>query len=61
MLVCGGDLLQTIPHIKDDGQPLWIPDDVDTLLSRNGVVCLERPGTDLSQVSSITHNINPQI
>ncbi|EGD77276.1 hypothetical protein PTSG_08369 [Salpingoeca rosetta] len=49
MLLCGGDLLDTFDVIKDDGEPLWLPQDRETIL-RNGIVCIERKGTDLQQV-----------
>lgn len=49
MLLCGGDLLDTFEVIKDDGEPLWLPEDRETILT-NGIVCIERKGTDLEQV-----------
>ena len=47
MYICGGDLLESFTVIKDDGQPLWAPEDQRLILQRNGVVCLEREGTNL--------------
>ena len=57
--LCGGDLLESFPVIKDDGEPLWAPDDQRIILAENGVACLERAGTDLAAViqqHSILHN-----
>jgi len=50
MLLCGGDLLETFAAKRPDGRPVWAEADQQTILSRNGVVCLERAGTDLGAV-----------
>lgn len=48
--VCGGDLLESFTTIKDDGEPLWLPEDQHIILAQNGVACLEREGVDLTEV-----------
>lgn len=48
MLICGSDLLETFPNIRDDGKPLWDPVHQTSLL-RHGLVCIERQGSDLAQ------------
>lgn len=50
VLVCGADLVESFVRVRDDGTPSWIQDQVETILSRNGVVCLERKGTNLEEV-----------
>merc|ERR1711934_928150 len=49
-MVCGGDLLESFPVIKENGEPLWDPDDQKIILERNGVSCIERSGTNLAEV-----------
>merc|ERR1712046_449612 len=39
MLLCGADLLESFPAIKEDGSPLWAPEDQRLILSKCGVVC----------------------
>ena len=48
--VCGGDLLESFTVIKEDGEPLWLPEDQQIILAENGVACLEREGVDLAAV-----------
>ena len=48
--MCGGDLLESFTVIKDDGEPLWLPEDQQIILAENGVACLEREGVDLAAV-----------
>jgi hypothetical protein len=50
MMVCGGDLIGTFKDIKADGEPLWLAEDRDIILARNGIVCIVREGTDLEAV-----------
>jgi len=49
-MVCGGDLLESFAAIKEDGEPLWLPEDQERILVHNGVSCMERAGTDLKEV-----------
>ncbi|EDQ87204.1 uncharacterized protein MONBRDRAFT_27368 [Monosiga brevicollis MX1] len=49
MLTCGADLLDSFETIKEDGSPLWQPAHQD-IIARNGIVCLERQGTDIDEV-----------
>ncbi len=46
--VCGGDLLESFTVIKEDGEPLWLPEDQQIILAENGVACLEREGVELT-------------
>jgi nicotinamide mononucleotide adenylyltransferase len=48
--VCGGDLLESFTVIKEDGEPLWLPEDQHIILAQNGVACLEREGVNLAAV-----------
>lgn len=50
MMLCGADLLESFPAIKDDGTPVWDPGDQQLILGKCGVVCMEREGVDLQQV-----------
>jgi len=49
-LVCGADLLATFSSIRPDGTPVWLPADVEIILTRCGVVCMAREGTDVQKV-----------
>lgn len=46
MMVCGGDLLESLVAIKPDGERVWAEEDVAVILGEYGVVCLRRAGTD---------------
>lgn len=50
ILVCGADLVESFVKVRDDGTPSWMSEHVETILSRNGIVCLERSGTSLQNV-----------
>ncbi len=45
MLICGGDVVETFPVIKENGEPLWKPEDQHALL-QHGLVAISREGTD---------------
>jgi len=50
MLACGGDLLESFTAKQENGQPVWLPEDQETILARCGVVCMAREGTNLDEV-----------
>jgi len=47
-MLCGGDVLESFAAVRPDGELLWSDADLEVILGRNGVVCIERDGADLA-------------
>lgn len=47
VMLCGGDVLESFAARRSNGEPLWSDEDLQVILGRNGVVCIERDGADL--------------
>lgn len=41
-LVCGSDIIYTFDKLNPDGSPIWTNEDLEIILGKHGLVCIER-------------------
>lgn len=58
MLIGGGNLLASFIDFKSNGDPVWLPEDQEIILSENGFICIERKGTDIQKIINDNNLLN---